>query len=71
MVPLPSHSLTQWGQLGAILGGVKFPEQTAMSGFAAALAWGLANNSGEKSKYQNLQGALCPKTECSPFDMRP
>ena len=26
MVPLPSHSLKQWGQLGEILGGVRFPE---------------------------------------------
>lgn len=26
MVPLSSHSLKQWGQLGEILGGVRFPE---------------------------------------------
>ena len=28
----PQH--TQWGQLGEILGGVRFPEQIAKSGFA-------------------------------------
>ena len=28
----PQH--TQWGQLGEILGGVRFPEQIARSGFA-------------------------------------
>ena len=27
--------LTQWGQLGEILGGVRFPEQIARSGFAS------------------------------------
>ena len=32
MVPLPSHSLKQWGQLGEILGGVKFPERSANCG---------------------------------------
>ena len=25
-ISLPSHSLKQWGQLGEILGGVRFPE---------------------------------------------
>ena len=29
----PQH--TQWGQLGEILGGVRFPEQIAISGFAS------------------------------------
>ncbi len=48
--PQPRESgITQWGQLGEILGGVRFPEQTARSGFAAAQAWGLANNTGKKN----------------------
>ncbi len=48
--PQPRTSgITQWGQLGEILGGVKFPEQTARSGFAAAQAWGLANNTGKQN----------------------
>jgi len=37
MVPLPSHSpdffwIKQWGQLGEILGGVRFPERGASRG---------------------------------------
>ncbi len=66
MVPLSSHSLTQWEQLSVILGGVKFPEPTAMSGFAVAQAWGLVNNTDDKSKYQEIRGALCPQVDCSP-----
>ena len=77
MVPLPSHSpairgITHWGQLGEILGGVKFPEQTARSGFAVARAWGLANNTGEqKFTIKKRQGPLCPKPERSLLYMRP
>ena len=63
--PQPRESgITQWGQLREILGEVRFPEQTARSGFAAAQAWGWANNTGEKkSKHKKQQGSLCPKTE--------
>ena len=32
MVPLPSHSHKQWGQLGEILGGVRRPERGASRG---------------------------------------
>jgi len=47
--PQPCESgITQWGQLREILGGVRFPEQTARSGFVVAQTWGLANNTGEQ-----------------------
>ena len=41
MVPLSSHSRTQWGQLGENLGGVKVPERIARFGFVSRPAiWG-------------------------------
>ena len=41
MVPLPSHSLKQWGQLGEILGGVGIPERGASCGLVIRpVAWG-------------------------------
>jgi len=48
--PAQPH-FTEWGQLGEILRGVKFPEQTAKSGFTVAHVWESANNTG-KSKSQ-------------------
>ena len=44
MVPLPSHRLNQWGQLGEILGGVKVPECAARHSSAAARCLGDGNN---------------------------
>ena len=46
MVPLPSHSLKQWGQLGEILGGVRVPECAARRSSVTAYAWGLAKKAG-------------------------
>lgn len=40
MVPLSSHSFKQWGQLGEILGGVRFPECGAHRSLADRPAWG-------------------------------
>jgi len=45
--PCSALAFTQREQFGEILGGVKFPEQAAKSGFAVAHAWGLANNTGK------------------------
>lgn len=56
--PAQPH-FTEWGQLGEILRGVKFPEQTAKSGFAVAHVWGLANNT-DKSKSQMPVGMIRP-----------
>ena len=44
MVPLPSHRLNQWGQLGEILGGVKVPECAARHSPAAAHSLGDRKN---------------------------
>lgn len=56
--PAQPH-FTEWGKLGEILRGVKFPEQTAKSGFAVAHVWGLANNTG-KLKSQMPVGMIRP-----------
>ena len=47
MVPLPSHSLKQWGQLGEILGGVKFPVRSANCGpVLPPMPGGVVSNTG-------------------------
>ena len=40
MIPLPSHSLKQWGQPGEILGGVRCSDETPSLVLYAAHAWG-------------------------------
>ena len=56
MVPLPSHSLKQWGQLGEILGGVKFPERSANCGpVLPPKPGGVVSNTGKKMTLQESQ----------------
>lgn len=48
------HRITQWGQLGETLGGVRFPECAAKRSSAAAHTRGLAKNTGTRqSKISN------------------
>ena len=65
MVPLPSHSLKQWGQLGEILGGVRFPERGASRGpVQPPKPGGVVSNTGSnydfigKSKFKETVGAV-------------
>ena len=52
MVLLPSHSFTQWGQLGEILGGVQDP--CAAPAAVQPLPW-LREEASNRSKYQNFK----------------
>ena len=52
MVLLPSHSFTQWGQLGEILGGVQSP--CAAPAAVQPLPW-LREEASKRSKHQNFK----------------
>ena len=59
MIPLPSHRLKQWGQLGEILGGVRFPECDA-SRSPVVRPWlreVVSNGSRKKKASKHNQGA--------------
>ena len=72
MVPLPSHSpalcrITQWGQLGEILGGVKGPERGASRGSVTPpTAWEVVSNRAS-SEMSKTAGPL-PQKELTPLN---
>lgn len=57
MVLLPSHSFTQWGQLGEILGGVQTREQRQLP-FSSCLGSGKKRRKGASIKISKAGAAL-------------
>ena len=58
MVLLPSHSFTQWGQLGEILGGVQNPCAAPAAIQLAALALGSSVEYGQTIRISKAGAAL-------------
>ena len=70
MVPLPSHSLKQWGQLGEILGGVKFSDETPSLVLCAAHAWGSSVEYRQQTKHKTKVLVLETAGTSMPFSLK-